>query len=57
MKRTIAILALCIGMILPTTAAVGRNGRAEYEEQTRLFWIAWEDDGYHHWAAQKGRCF
>lgn len=43
-----------------TWAAYGGKdspANASYEEQTRIFWLAWEDDGHHHWAAQKGRCF
>ncbi len=36
---------------------VGSPSRASYATQEKIFWLAWEDDGYHHWAAQKGRCF
>lgn len=36
---------------------VGSPSRAPYSKQEAIFWIAWEDDGPHHWAAQKGRCF
>jgi outer membrane murein-binding lipoprotein Lpp len=35
----------------------GDPGDASVEEQTRIFWLAWNDAGEHHWAAQKGRCF
>jgi hypothetical protein len=36
---------------------VGSPSNASYSRQETIFWIAWEDDGPHHWAAQKGRCF
>lgn len=36
---------------------VGSPSNASYSRQEAIFWIAWEDDGPHHWAAQKGRCF
>jgi hypothetical protein len=45
---------------LGTWQAYGGKGSpsaASYEYQEQIFWKAWEDDGYHHWAAQKGRCF
>lgn len=35
----------------------GSPGNAPYWRQEEVFWAAWEDDGHHHWAAQKGRCF
>lgn len=35
----------------------GSPSRAIYSIQEKIFWKAWEDDGFHHWAAQKGRCF
>lgn len=35
----------------------GSPSNATYSKQLAIFWIAWEDDGPHHWAAQKGRCF
>jgi hypothetical protein len=35
----------------------GSASSAPYSEQLTVFWAAWEDDGKHHWAAQKGRCF
>ncbi len=43
-----------------TWRTYGGTGSAEtvpYSEQLTVFWAAWEDDGKHHWAAQKGRCF
>lgn len=36
---------------------VGSPSRALYSVQEAIFWLAWNDDGPHHWAAQKGRCF
>lgn len=36
---------------------VGSPSLASYSRQEVIFWLAWEDDGQHHWAAQKGRCF
>lgn len=30
---------------------------APYWRQEEVFWKAWADDGEHHWAAQKGKCF
>lgn len=35
----------------------GSPSNASYAEQEAIFWAAWNDDGEHHWAAQKGRCF
>lgn len=35
----------------------GSPSNASYSVQERMFWLAWEDAGHHHWAAQKGRCF
>lgn len=35
----------------------GSPSLASYSTQEAIFWVAWEDDGPHHWAAQKGRCF
>lgn len=35
----------------------GSPSNASKAEQDRIFWLAWEDAGEHHWAAQKGRCF
>jgi hypothetical protein len=40
-----------------TYGGTGSPSRASYATQEKIFWIAWEDDGHHHWAAQKGRCF
>lgn len=43
-----------------TWQAYGGTGQPEdasYAEQTRIFWLAWNDAGRQHWAAQKGRCF
>ncbi len=45
---------------LPTWQTYGGEGRpedAKISRQTEVFWKAWADDGPHHWAAQKGRCF
>lgn len=45
---------------LGTWHTYGGTGDPEYASfatQVRIFWIAWADDGHHHWAAQKGRCF
>lgn len=36
---------------------VGSPENAPYWRQEEIFWLAWEDSGQHHWAAQKGRCF
>lgn len=35
----------------------GRPENASYQRQEEIFWLAWNDDGPNHWAAQKGRCF
>lgn len=35
----------------------GSPSNASYSVQEAIFWLAWADDGPHHWAAQKGRCF
>ena len=35
----------------------GSPSNASKAEQDRIFWLAWEDAGEHHWLAQKGRCF
>lgn len=35
----------------------GSPSNAPYSQQLVVFWIAWEDNGKHHWAAQRGRCF
>lgn len=35
----------------------GSPSNASYAEQTRVFWLAWNDAGHWHWLAQKGRCF
>lgn len=35
----------------------GDPADASIAEQIKRFWLAWNDDGKHHWAAQKGRCF
>lgn len=35
----------------------GSPSNAPYWRQEEVFWLAWADDGHHHWAAQKGRCF
>lgn len=40
-----------------TYGGVGLPSNASYSRQETIFWIAWEDDGPNHWAAQKGRCF
>lgn len=40
-----------------TYGGTGDPEDAEFSTQVRIFWIAWADDGPHHWAAQKGRCF
>lgn len=35
----------------------GNPEDASYARQEEIFWLAWNDSGPHHWAAQKGRCF
>lgn len=40
-----------------TYGGKGSPSLAPYSTQEAIFWLAWEDDGHHHWAAQKGRCF
>lgn len=35
----------------------GSPEKASYQRQEEVFWLAWKDNGKHHWAAQKGRCF
>ncbi len=40
-----------------TYGGTGIPSNAPYWRQEQVFWLAWEDAGKHHWAAQKGRCF
>lgn len=35
----------------------GDPANASWARQLEIFWVAWNDSGEHHWAAQAGRCF